>query len=411
MNQQIFLIILLINVAKRVICYQNNQTSIYIDSDQSLKFYRAFIYEGDCEQIRSFNSDYINITNQLYEQNQPIFWNSNGIQSDNSFSQYQIENNILSIKVYNILLKLCAEIQISQRRNEEIQYFGDDKALIFSKFTTYIFNNNILDQTLPNTDVYLFNFFLEVSQVQIIDLSESFRSLQDLPKFDKNYQYQNGLYFLMSYKDFNSENSQKVLFIYQIILNYSNFAKEFVKQNNEQIIYLSNSQSKLFVKYVDEQNNNFDYQQFTLGQRNNYMKKETNLIKVKVLQPVTYLRDFLGSGSYGDVYKVKNKHKDIIKNQDILSTKTDYYASVPCMRQKSQKNQKYYDNVVKLQNYLVENRSTYIILDLTESTLQEYSQIILLITKMLDFNPDHRPDSSILIQTIEEIKYQLKINE
>ncbi|KAL4471807.1 hypothetical protein ABPG72_008825 [Tetrahymena utriculariae] len=514
MNQYTFLIILLLNTAKTIICFQDNITYQCLGSNEKLTFNRGFIFKEDCQQIRSFNSEYITITNQGYDINQPIFWNSNGIQSENSFSLYQIENNILSIKVFYILLGVCAEIQISQSKNilhtsqfndkyffyftdlqdntmlyiitnikifkfqlsqkpnliqlyfftsdsnrclyqiqqnfqdliqkqilclenedefEEIQYFGNDKAIISSKFITFIFNNNILDQILPNTDVYLFNLITQVSQVQIIDLSESFRSFQDLPKFNYNYQYQNGLYFLMSYKDFNSENSQKVQYIYQIILNYSNFVQEFVKQNNEQIIYLSNSKYKLFVTYVDEQNNNYNYYSFSQGGNIQYLQKNTKLIKIQVFQSATCFffilllafltkkrtqkrqevlarledllfkqaikiskqqfekkyeidfRDSLGVGSYGDVYKVKNKHKDIIKNQDILSTMPDYYACKQILVSEQINNinnsafheievlqkLKKYDYVIKLQNYFVENRSTYIILDLAESTLQE----------------------------------------
>ncbi|KAL4442596.1 hypothetical protein ABPG74_006998 [Tetrahymena malaccensis] len=508
------LIILLINVNRIVISTQSDISFSCFYKDMLITFYRGYICNGDCQQIKSFNSEYITITSRGYKQNQPIFWNSNGIQSQNSFSIYQIESNILSIKVYNIAKQASAEIQIIQTKNilhtsqlndkyyfyfsdlqnntmlyiitenlqilkfqlsqkpnliqldlftsadqclykiqqnfndlsqkqifclengdvfVEIQYFGDDKAILSSKFTTFVFNNNILDQILPNTDIYLFNQLQNNYQATIIDLSDIFINLKGLPKFNNNFQFLNSLNFIMSYRDPNSENSQKVLYVYQIILNYSNYVKELAQQNNDQIIYLTISEIKLILTTIDEQNNNFNYQQFIYSNGNNYLPYGTRSIKILVflssvffcftlllaflikkrnqkiqevlarLEDILFkqaikiskqqfekkyeidFRDSLGSGSYGDVYKVKNKHKEIIKNQDILSAMPDYYACKQIFTsQEANFNNssafheievleklKKYDYVIKLQNYFIENRSTYIILDLAESTLQE----------------------------------------
>ncbi|KAL4442595.1 hypothetical protein ABPG74_006997 [Tetrahymena malaccensis] len=387
-----------------IFCSYENETQLCNQSNEMLTFQRGYIYLGYCLQIRSQNSEYIVINNQGYDQNQPIFWNSNGIQSENSFSMYQIQNDILSIKIYNLVKYTKAEIQITQIKNiqhvsqsndqyyyyftdkqdnamlyfisqnmtilklklsqkpnlislnmftsdlnkclykiyitlndlieeqifclenedvfEEIQYFGDDKAILSSKFTTFVFNYNKIEYIMPNTNIYLFSQIQRTNPTKIIDLSESFQNIQGLPKFNYNYQYQEGLYFLMSLKDPNSENSQK-----EIKISKQQFQRKY----------------------------EIDF------------------------------RDSLGAGSYGDVYKVKNKHKEIIKNQDILSAMPDYYAckQIFTSEQGDFNNSsafheievleklKKYEYVIKLQNYSVENRSTYIILDLAESTLQE----------------------------------------
>ncbi|EAR93082.2 Serine/Threonine kinase domain protein (macronuclear) [Tetrahymena thermophila SB210] len=466
-----------------------------------------------------------------FDQNQPIIWNSNGIQSESSFSLYQIINDILSIKIYYPRDQTSVEIQTTQIKNilhvsqfndtyifylrdnlntnivyyitknkqilklelsyipnimqlnfftsdsnkclyylkqnvkyldlkqifclenedefEEIQYFGGDQAVISSKYNTYVFNNNMIDQILPNTNIYLFNYVLDQIQFKIIDFSESFKNLQSLPKFNYNYQYQQNQYFLMSYRDPSSDNSQKVLYIYQIILNYSDFVKVFAQQSDDQIIYLSMSQGKIIVTLIDEQNNDFSYQQFSqLSYQNPYLPTSQKQIKALIFQSVVCLfftfllaflikkrnqkrqevlarledlifkqaikiskeqfekkyeidfRDSLGSGSYGDVYKVKNKHKEIIKNQEILSTMPDFYAckQICVTEQMSDINSsvfheievleklKKYDHVIKLQNYFVANRSTYLILDLAESTLQE--QINLKQANLEQFNQE-----------------------
>ncbi|EAR93087.1 Serine/Threonine kinase domain protein (macronuclear) [Tetrahymena thermophila SB210] len=96
-------------------------------------------------------------------------------------------------------------------------------------------------------------------------------------------------------------------------------------------------------------------------------------------------RDSLGSGSFGQVFKVKNKYKDIIKNPDILQNMPDYYACKQIHMSQDGENQslqifheievleklKKYENVIKLQNYIIEERATYLVLDLAESTLQD----------------------------------------
>ncbi|EAR84504.2 kinase domain protein (macronuclear) [Tetrahymena thermophila SB210] len=176
----------------------------------------------------------------------------------------------------------------------------------------------------------------------------------------------------MSYKDPSSENSQKVLYIYQIILNYNDFVKEYAQQNNNQTIYLS-KKAKKGKKFLARLEDLIFKQAIKISKEQFQKKYEIDF------------RDSLGSGSYGDVYKVKNKHKEIIKNQDILSNMPDYYACKQICVSEQMDNisssafheievlekLKKYDYVKKLQNYIVSNRSTYLILDLAESNLQE----------------------------------------
>ncbi|KAL4478933.1 hypothetical protein ABPG72_019370 [Tetrahymena utriculariae] len=98
------------------------------------------------------------------------------------------------------------------------------------------------------------------------------------------------------------------------------------------------------------------------------------------------LNDCLGTGGFGDVFIASNKHKEMVKNKVILKQMHDKYAckriiynkEVSFEEQKSSVKNEIeillrlgkYDNVIKVQNYFLDQDQAIIALELAESNLQ-----------------------------------------
>ncbi|EAR93083.2 kinase domain protein (macronuclear) [Tetrahymena thermophila SB210] len=238
----------------------------------------------------------------------------------------------------------------------------------------------------------------------------------------------------MSYRDPFSENEQRIEYIYEIKFKYGQYIQKINQQeSNLTSLYLVSNTYYIFLFQINDQDSIYQYYYYeTAPHIENLSKKILIQYMIYFQSAVMFIllltfsllilrkqkkrkeivariedlifkqmikiskqefqkkyeldyRDSLGSGSYGQVFKVKNKYKDIIKNPDILQDMPNYYACKQIHMFQDGENQssqifheievleklKKYENVIKLQNYMTEERSMYIILDLAESTLQD----------------------------------------
>ncbi|EAR93088.2 kinase domain protein (macronuclear) [Tetrahymena thermophila SB210] len=319
-------------------------------------------------QIQKFNQSSIVIGENTYPQTLPIFWNSNGISSKKSFQSVSQELEVNG----GIVLNQLKYIDLNPKQNlmsfvqselgyiilyedendelEDILTNGNNSFIVNTQKNSYVIEDNLITKILPQTNVYLFLCkTLNIGEIyeEIQDISEEVQKYADFPKFNYNFQidYYNNI---MSYRDPFSENEQRIDLL---IFRRSKKTQEIRAQTEDLI-----------------------YKQVIQISRQEFQKKyELNY------------RDSIGCGSFGQVYKVKNKYKQIIKNPDILQSMPDYYACKQIHISQDGENQsqqifheievleklRKYENVIKLQNYIIEERSTYLVLDLAESTLQD----------------------------------------
>ncbi|KAL4442594.1 hypothetical protein ABPG74_006996 [Tetrahymena malaccensis] len=360
------------------------------------------------------------------------------LMKNNLFTQ-QMNKCLYKIEEMQSLLQSIIIFCIEDNENDEfedIQSYGSNSFVVSTQKNTYVVEDNLITQILPNTNVYLFlqiqnsqNRVLE----QIQDISEKVQTIVNFPKFNYNIQIDQ-FNKVMSFRDPLSENEQRVDYIYEIKLQYEEYVQKINQQDNDlSSLYIYPNYNFIFITKINDQDGIYDYQIYDLTPQYKNLPDSRYINKLIYLQSaVTFIvsccfsllilrrskkrseirasiedqmfkqviqiskkqfqkkyeldyRDSLGFGSFGQVYKVKNKYKDIIKNPDILQNMPDYYACKQIHMQQDGENQsiqifheievleklKKYENVIKLQNYTIEERSTYIILDLADSTLQD----------------------------------------
>ncbi|KAL4471809.1 hypothetical protein ABPG72_008827 [Tetrahymena utriculariae] len=487
-----------------------------------MTFYRAY----SCNLVKKFNQTSVTFNIRTYIQTLPFFWNSNGIQSGNSFCFYQLINSNLQIKIYNYqnvtsnefelngvkeilqvsqvsqsidiqylfyiqdnenqiilyfmndtfiskfmlsekpkLIKanlftqqmnkclykidnMITNMQINVKQNiifciqdnekdefEDIQTNGGNTFVVNTRKNTYVIENNLITQILPNTNVYLYFCFKSFTTTYelVQDISEKVYDVVNFPKFNYNFQIDE-FNKIMSYRDPLSENEQRVEYIYEIKFKYGEYIQKFAQQdNNITSLYLSYDGANIMTSKINDQDSIYEYFSFDLRIELINLPDNTYITQVLYFQSaITFIisfsfsllilrrskkikeiraqtedlifkqviqiskqqfqnkyqldyKDSIGCGSFGQVYKVKNKYKDIIKNPDILKNMPDYYACKQIHMQQDGQNQrtqiiyeievlerlKKYENVIGLQNYVIEERFAYLVLDLAESTLQD----------------------------------------
>ncbi|KAL4442593.1 hypothetical protein ABPG74_006995 [Tetrahymena malaccensis] len=342
---------------------------------------------------------------------------------------YQIQNDYINQKQ---IIIFCLDDNENDQF-EDIQTNGNKNFVVNTQKNTYVVVDNVITQILPKTNVYLFISQYLQNNDEIIDISEKVQTFQDFPEFNYNLSIdqQNKV---MSYRDPLSENEQRVEYVYEIKFQYGKFIQKVNQQdNNITTLYLFTNSNNINLSVINDGEGIYQYFQILNKSQIGNLSNNNIIAKIAYLQSaVTFIitcsfillifrrskkrkeirasiedqifqqviqiskqqfqkkyeldyRDSLGSGSFGQVYKVKNKYKDIIKNPDILQNMPDYYACKQIHMQQDGENQslqiiheievleklKKYESVIKLQNYIIEERSTYIILDLAESTLQD----------------------------------------
>ncbi|EAR93089.3 kinase domain protein (macronuclear) [Tetrahymena thermophila SB210] len=357
-----------------------------------MAFQRCYIQQSAFFQIKKFNQSSIVIGQIIYPQTLPIFWNSNGISSENSFQTVSQE----------------LEVNGDENENDELEDIltnGNNSFIVNTQKNSYVIEDNLITKILPQTNVYLFLYNLQFNGKfydEIQDISEEVQKYADFPKFNYNLQQRDQYNKIMSYRDPFSENEQKIEYVYQIKLKYGQFIQKLYQQENKTSLYLTYTSNFVVISQINDGDTisfilsfAFSLLIFRRSKKRKEIRAQTeDLIYKQVIQisrqefqkkyELNY-RDSIGCGSFGQVYKVKNKYKQIIKNPDILQNMPDYYACKQIHISQDGENQsqqifheievleklKKYEYVIKLQNYIIEERSAYLVLDLAESTLQD----------------------------------------